>query len=145
MYYYRLLTLHKYLFIDYKMGLSMGKPTCQYPFPFTSTQNPKRDPRIGLASLISASRCAPSLASFAITKMVKYDQVFFKTWSRASSKFRHHKILKMTTMISNDGLRDTKPSNDMIEYEQCCSFLSVIKCRHRLDPCWPLVMEASEG
>jgi hypothetical protein len=47
-----LLTLPKYLFIDYKMGLSVGKPMGRHPFPFTSTQNPKRDPKIGLASLI---------------------------------------------------------------------------------------------
>jgi hypothetical protein len=38
----------------------------------------------------------------------------------------------MTTMISNNILRDTKPSNDMIEYEQCCSIPGVIKCRHHL-------------
>jgi hypothetical protein len=50
------------------------------------------------------------------------------------SKFSHHKISKVTTVISNDGLRDTKSSNDMIEYEQCCSFPSIIKCRHRLGP-----------
>jgi hypothetical protein len=37
-------------------------------------------------------------------------------------------------MISNDSLGNTKPSNDMIEYEQCCSFPGVIECRHRLDP-----------
>jgi hypothetical protein len=50
------------------------------------------------------------------------------------SKFRHHKISKMTTVISNDGLRDTKSSNDMTEYEQCYSFSSLIKCRHHLGP-----------
>ena len=33
------------------------------------------------------------------------------------SELRHNKILKMTIVISNDILRDTKPSNDMIEYE----------------------------
>jgi hypothetical protein len=49
------------------------------------------------------------------------------------SKFRHHKILKMTTVISNNIPRDTKSSNDMIGYEQCCSFPGVIKCRHCLD------------
>jgi hypothetical protein len=37
-------------------------------------------------------------------------------------------------MIYNDGLRKTKPSNYMIEYEQCCSSPSVIECRHRLEP-----------
>jgi hypothetical protein len=50
------------------------------------------------------------------------------------NKFRHHKILKMATVISNDSLRNTKSSNDVIEYEQCCSSPSVIKCRHRLNP-----------
>ena len=50
------------------------------------------------------------------------------------SKFEHHKIPKMTTVINNDGLRDTKSSNDMIEYEKCYSFPGVIKCRHRLSP-----------
>jgi hypothetical protein len=53
-----LLYLHC-LFLDYKMGLSMGKPMSQHPFTVTSTQNPKMDPKIGLASLISASPCAP--------------------------------------------------------------------------------------
>jgi hypothetical protein len=56
-----LLYLHC-LFIGYKMGLSMGKPMDRHPFPITSTQNPKMDPKIGLASLISALHCAPSLA-----------------------------------------------------------------------------------
>jgi hypothetical protein len=50
------------------------------------------------------------------------------------SKFRHHKISKVTTVISNDGLRDTKSCNDMTEYEQCCIFPSIIKCMHRLGP-----------
>jgi hypothetical protein len=40
----------------------------------------------------------------------------------------------MTIVICNDGLRDIKPSNDMIEYEQCYSSPSVIECRHRLGP-----------
>jgi hypothetical protein len=44
------------------------------------------------------------------------------------------KLQKWISMVGDDGLRDTKPSDDMIEYEQCCSFLGVIKCRHRLDP-----------
>jgi hypothetical protein len=41
----------------------MGKPMGRHPFPITLTQNPKRDPKLGLASLISASHCAPSLAN----------------------------------------------------------------------------------
>jgi hypothetical protein len=50
------------------------------------------------------------------------------------SKFINHEIVKMTTMVSDYGLRDTKPSNDMIEYEQHCSFLGIIKCKHCLGP-----------
>jgi len=46
----------------------MGKPIGQHPFPFTTTKNPKRDPKIGLASLISTLCCAPSLASCHGTK-----------------------------------------------------------------------------
>jgi hypothetical protein len=49
-------------------------------------------------------------------------------------KLRHHKIVKMGVMVGDDGLRDTKPSDDMIEYELCCIFPSVIECRHRLYP-----------
>jgi hypothetical protein len=48
--------------------------------------------------------------------------------------FKHREIEKMTTMVNDDVLRDTKSSNDMIEYEQCCSFPGIIKCRHRRDP-----------
>jgi hypothetical protein len=50
------------------------------------------------------------------------------------SKFRHHEIVKMTTMVNDDGFRETKPSNNMIEYEKRYSFPSIIKYRHRLDP-----------
>ena len=50
------------------------------------------------------------------------------------SKLGHHEISKMATVISNDSLGDTKPSNDMIEYEQFYSFPCVIECRHRLGP-----------
>jgi hypothetical protein len=34
------------------------------------------------------------------------------------SKLRHHEILKMATLISNDSLWNSKSSDDMIEYEQ---------------------------
>jgi hypothetical protein len=50
------------------------------------------------------------------------------------SKIRHHDVLKMDIVISNDSLRESKSSDDMIEYEKCCNFSSVIECRHRLDP-----------
>ena len=39
-------------------------------------------------------------------------------------------MLKMGTMIGNDGLRDTKPRNDVIEYELSCSLTVDKKCRH---------------
>jgi hypothetical protein len=40
----------------------------------------------------------------------------------------------MAPMVGGSGLRDTKPSDDIIEYEQHYSFPGIIKCRHRLDP-----------
>jgi hypothetical protein len=40
----------------------------------------------------------------------------------------------MGAMVGDDGLRDIKPSDDMIEYEKCCYFHGVIECRHRLSP-----------
>ena len=41
---------------------------------------------------------------------------------------------KIGTMISNDGLRDTKPSNNVIEHE-LSSYLTVSgKCRHCFGP-----------
>jgi hypothetical protein len=49
-------------------------------------------------------------------------------------KLIHHEIEKMATMVSDDGLRGTKPSDDVIEYEQHCSFPSIIKCKHRIGP-----------
>jgi hypothetical protein len=39
---------------------------------------------VGLDSAISASLCAPSLTGCRSPKMVNYDQVFLKTWSRAN-------------------------------------------------------------
>jgi hypothetical protein len=44
------------------------------------------------------------------------------------SKFRHHKISKMTTVISNDGLGDTKSSNDMMNMNNVAFFpmLSIV-------------------
>ena len=37
---------------------------------------------------------------------------------------------KMGTMIGNDGLRDTKPRNDVIEYELSGCLTVNDKCRH---------------
>ena len=49
-------------------------------------------------------------------------------------KFIHHDVSKMTPMISNNRLRNTKPSNYMIEYENCSCLVVCLKCRHRLGP-----------
>ena len=62
----------------------MGKPMGQHPFPITLTQNPKRALKVGRDPMISASAGAPSLIGCQCPKMVKYDQVFLKTWSRAN-------------------------------------------------------------
>ena len=40
----------------------------------------------------------------------------------------------MAPMVSNDCLWDTKPSYDMIEYENCSCFSACVECRHRLGP-----------
>jgi hypothetical protein len=56
------------------------------------------------------------------------------TKAQLLSKFRHHIISKMTTVIGNDSLRNTKTSDDMDEKEKCCSLPSIIECRHCLDP-----------
>ena len=37
-------------------------------------------------------------------------------------------------MIGNDGLRDTKPRNDVIKYELSCYLTISRKCRHCLNP-----------
>ena len=50
------------------------------------------------------------------------------------SKFRHHKIPKVATVISDDSLGNTKMSYDMIKKEQCHGLSSVFKCWHRLGP-----------
>jgi hypothetical protein len=62
----------------------MGKPMGQHPFPITLTQNPKRAPKVGRDPVISASPGAPSLIGCRCPKMVNYDQVFLKTWSKAN-------------------------------------------------------------
>jgi hypothetical protein len=69
------------------MGLSVGKPMGRHPFPVTSTQNPKMDPKIGLASLLPLLIALLPWQAAAFPKVVKYDQVFFKTWSRANREF----------------------------------------------------------
>jgi hypothetical protein len=37
-------------------------------------------------------------------------------------------------MISDNRLWDSKSCDDVIENEKCCSFSSVVECRHRLGP-----------
>src|SRR5271168_429768 len=49
-------------------------------------------------------------------------------------KFCHHDVSKMTSMISNDCLWDTKPSDNMIENENRRCSTICLKCRHRLGP-----------
>lgn len=50
------------------------------------------------------------------------------------NKLYHHIILKMRAMVSDDGLKDTKSSYDMIKKELSCSFTFEIICGHRLGP-----------
>ena len=49
-------------------------------------------------------------------------------------KFRHHKVSKMVTVISDDSLRDPKSSNNMIKYEKGYNFPGIVKSRHHLGP-----------
>ena len=66
------------------MGLNMGKPMGRHPFPVTSTQNPKMGLKIGLASLFLHRIALLPWQAVIVQKVVKYDQVFFKTCSRAN-------------------------------------------------------------
>jgi hypothetical protein len=50
------------------------------------------------------------------------------------SKFGHHKIPKVATVISDDSLVNTKTSYDVIKKKQGCSLSSIVECRHRLGP-----------
>ena len=68
----------------YKIGLNMGKPMGRHPIPVTYSQIPKRTQKKGWDPTISASSCIPYSTSCRSPKMVKYDQVFLKTWSRAN-------------------------------------------------------------
>jgi hypothetical protein len=49
-------------------------------------------------------------------------------------KFRHHKIPKVATVISNNSLGNTKTSYDVIKKKQGCGLSSIIECWHRLGP-----------
>ena len=54
-------------------------------------------------------------------------------------QFDHHKVMEMTTVVCNNSLWDTEPSNHMIENENSCSFVIVSICRHRLDPFFKVI------
>ena len=56
------------------------------------------------------------------------------TQAKLVCKFCHNNISKMTPMISDYHLWDTKPSNYMIEHENCSCFAVYLKCRHHLSP-----------
>src|SRR5271168_2699268 len=56
------------------------------------------------------------------------------TQAKLVCKFCHHNVSKMMPMISDNHLWNTKPSNDMIEYENRSCFTVCLKCRHRLGP-----------
>jgi hypothetical protein len=58
----------------------------------------------------------------------------FMSKTQLVGKFRHHKVSKMATVISNDSLWDPKSSNNMIKYEKGFSFPSIFESRHRLGP-----------
>jgi hypothetical protein len=50
----------------------MGKPTGQYPFPITYSENPKRDQKLGRASTISVCLVLHLRQAVEVPKMVKY-------------------------------------------------------------------------
>src|ERR1700733_13868053 len=56
------------------------------------------------------------------------------TQAKLVCKFYHHNVSKMTPMVSDNRLWNTKPSNYMIECENCNCFSVCLKCRHRLGP-----------
>jgi hypothetical protein len=59
-----LLTSPSYLFIHYKIGLSMGKPMGRHPHTHYIILNPKKGPKRGRDPMISASSCAPPLTAY---------------------------------------------------------------------------------
>jgi len=63
------------------------------------------------------------------------------TQTQPSSELCHHVILEMRSMISNDGLRDTKSSYDMVEKKLSNSFIVNITCGHRLNPFSEIINE----
>ena len=56
------------------------------------------------------------------------------TQTQLRSQLCHHLMPKMGTMIGNDGLSDTKPSNNVIEYELGSCLTVGGKCRHFFSP-----------
>ena len=47
------------------------------------------------------------------------------TQTQLRSQLRRHVMSKMGTMIGNDGLRDAKPSNNVIDYELSLSLIHI--------------------
>jgi hypothetical protein len=43
-------------------------------------------------------------------------------------------VLKVTSMVSDNLLRNPEPSYDLIKNEKCCSFPIIRKCWHSLNP-----------
>ena len=54
--------------------------------------------------------------------------------TKLACKLSHHDVSKMAPMVSNNCLWDTKPSYNVIEYENCSCFAACVECRHRLGP-----------
>ena len=60
------------------------------------------------------------------------------------SKFGHHKIPKVATVIHDDSLGNTKMSYNVIKKEQWCGLSSVVKCQHLLSPFRKLINEYND-
>ena len=69
-----LLTSPRHLFIYYKIGLSMGKPTGRHSHTRYIFPNPKKDPKRGRDPMIVASSYALPSIGCQSPKMVKHDQ-----------------------------------------------------------------------
>ena len=54
--------------------------------------------------------------------------------SQLGTQLSHHMIMKMGTIISNNGLWNSKSGDDLVKYEQSNSFTIVRECAHSLNP-----------
>ena len=54
--------------------------------------------------------------------------------SQLSTQLTHHMIPKMGTIISNNGLWNSKSSDDLVKYEQSNNFTIISECGHSLSP-----------